>query len=168
MQTFSNEIGLVQNPAIGAAAVWRFCCGFTRDVTASETPFAYAFLVLPIVFYERTLKPVLGTQRRTGLRGFESKLTGNDASKGSREDLFGIAERALALRKTTLEAISISLRSRLLLLNSTAGTLMPVTYTKKAVVGPSSSNILDASEKLGFWFSQVSAFELTRTLRVSL
>src|SRR6218665_1496249 len=47
----AREAQNIQNPALGAAVLWRFCCGYVEAHPGGEPPrLPLLFLLLPIVF----------------------------------------------------------------------------------------------------------------------
>ncbi len=56
MTTILNEVQAMQNPALGAALLWRFACGFTPESSPNGTPLPLAFVVLPLAFHAKSLK----------------------------------------------------------------------------------------------------------------
>jgi hypothetical protein len=86
-----TELEIVQNPALGAYVLWRFGVGFqSEDGRPAALPLA--FLVLPLLLHQPTLKMIKSTQKASGLALFAAKL-GQE-----RENLLAVHERALALR----------------------------------------------------------------------
>jgi hypothetical protein len=78
----SREIRAVQNPALGAAILWRFVCGYEAGNNLGiGTPVLLLFLVLPIMLDEDLAALLARTQRHTGLRGFVGKISDSKTSK---------------------------------------------------------------------------------------
>ncbi|WP_131114272.1 three component ABC system middle component [Lichenihabitans psoromatis] len=68
-----SDLAIVQNPGLGAFALWRFGQGFQAD-EERQAHFALAFLVLPIVLHRATIEHVTSTYRPSGLALFAAKL----------------------------------------------------------------------------------------------
>ena len=60
------DVMYVQNPALGAALLWRFTCGYYSNENRS-VPFPLLFVVLPIVFRQDLCSVIKSTQRASGL-----------------------------------------------------------------------------------------------------
>ena len=58
----NKEVYNVQNPAIGAAILWRFICGY-KSKDNEPTPFPLLFIVLPIIFREDLCAVIKSTQK---------------------------------------------------------------------------------------------------------
>ena len=69
----NREICNVQNPAIGAAVIWRFICGYYSRENKG-VPFPLVFLVLPIIFREELCDVIYTTQKKKGLTKLSEKL----------------------------------------------------------------------------------------------
>lgn len=157
-----NDLGIVQNPGLGAFAVWRFGQGFQSD---DERPahFALAFLVLPIVFHRPSLDTVLSTNKSSGLTLFVSKIG------HQREQLLAIHERVLLLRNLTLQSVAVGINGGLLTLNYHNGALRSNEIemkTKKLIIPDRIKAIGAASERVGYWFSRFSIEQVTNMLGV--
>lgn len=157
-----GDLALVQNPALGAYALWRFGLGFQAD---DETPasIALTFLVLPIVLHRDSLDHVMSTQRSSGLALFAAKL-----GKQS-EDLLAIHERARILRTLTLQSIGMGLGSRLLTVNYDHATVRANETNlrpKRPAVPERLKDIGNGAEKLGEWFARLDVRQIAVLLRV--
>lgn len=167
MSTLSSEVRNVQNPALGAVLLWRFACGYW-DGHPSHAPASLlaSFFVLPIVLHEQTAAFVKGTQKSSGLRAFAAKF--GEAKTSKQDLLLSIHERVKTYRKLTLESLQLALSTRLISL-SLNGELIPLSRTQpQAGVPEQVLPLLRESEKLGFWFSQVTLHELAITLKLRL
>ena len=102
-----SDLAIVQNPGLGAFALWRFGQGFQAE-DERPAPFALAFLLLPIVLHRATLDIVTSTNRPSGLALFAAKL-GKE-----REQLLAVHERALLLRALTLQSVAVGVSGHLL------------------------------------------------------
>ncbi len=157
-----RDLAIVQNPGLGAFALWRFSLGFQSE---DERPahFALLFLVLPIVLHRATLALVTSTNKPSGLALFAAKL-GKE-----REHLLAVHERALLLRPLTLQSIAVGVASRLLTVDYADASLRsntPEAKPKKLFLPERLKHIGPGSEKLGFWFSRLGLAQVASLLRI--
>ena len=108
MKQFDREISNVQNPAIGAAILWRFVYGYyKRDY--KSVPFPLLFVVLPIVFREDLCIVINSTQQASGFSKVSEKLF-----KGfSNDRLLSVNNAALSMRELTLQSFNIGMAANL-------------------------------------------------------
>ena len=157
-----SEIEIVQNPALGAFALWRFGLGFQSE-DSRPAAFPLAFLVLPLVLHRPTLGIITSTQRASGLALFAAKL-GQE-----RENLLAVHERALALRRLSLQSISMGVGERLLTLDYVSATIRantPETAVRKPILPERIRGFSGAAEKVGYWFSKLGLHQIASTLAV--
>lgn len=157
-----SDLALVQNPGLGAFALWQFGQGFQAE-DERPAPFALAFLVLPIVLHRATLEIVTSTNRPSGLALFAAKL-GKE-----REQLLAVHERALLLRTLTLQSAAVGVSGRLLSVDYKDATLranVPEPKPRRLVLPERVKDLGPASEKLGFWFSNLGTAQVANLLRV--
>lgn len=157
-----TDLQIVQNPGLGAFALWRFGQGFQSE---DERPahFALSFLVLPIVLHRATLHVITSTNKASGLALFAAKL-GKE-----REHLLAVHERALTLRPLTLQSIAVGVGSRLLSVDYGRGILRsntPEPKPKKLDFPERLKTIGPGAEKLGFWFSKLEISQVASLLRI--
>jgi hypothetical protein len=157
-----SEIEIVQNPALGAYAIWRFGLGFQSE-DSRPAAFPLAFLVLPLVLHRPTLGIITSTQRASGLALFAAKL-GQE-----RENLLAVHERALVLRQLTLQSIAMGVAERLLTLDYVSATIRsntPETTVRKPTLPERIRGFSGAAEKVGYWFSKLGLHQVASTLAV--
>jgi ABC-three component (ABC-3C) system Middle Component 3 len=157
-----TELEIIQNPALGAYAIWRFGIGFqSEDGLPATLPLA--FLVLPLVLHQPTLKLISSTLKQSGLALFAAKLG------EKREDLLAVHERAIVLRRLSLQSIAMGVDKRLLTLDYKLATLRANT-ADSSFRNPSLPdrvrNFSGAAEKLGLWFSKVGINQVASTLAI--
>lgn len=157
-----TELEIVQNPALGAYALWRFGVGFqSEDGRPAALPLA--FLALPLLLHQPTLKMIASTQKASGLALFTAKL-GQE-----RENLLAVHERALALRRLSLQSIAMGVNNRLLTLDYYDATLRANT-ADESLRNPSLPERIrgfsGAADKLGYWFSKLGLQQVASTLVV--
>lgn len=157
-----NEVQIMQNPALGAALIWRFACGYCPDSDLRQgVPLPLAFLVLPLTLHERTREQVSGTQRGSGLRVFEAKFSDD------KDRLLAIHDRSLILRKLSLHSLRIAFSSGLMTLVPNKAELWPRSRAAPpAIVYAPVRTLLDAAEKIGHWAGQLTLFELAGIFKV--
>ena len=157
-----TEFEIVQNPALGAYAIWRFGVGFqSEDGRPAALPLA--FLVLPLVLHQPTLKMITSTQKASGLALFAAKL-GQE-----RENLLAVHGRALALRRLSLQSIAMGVNNRLLTLDYNAATLRSNTadeLLRKPSLPERIRGFSSAADKLGYWYSKLGLHQVASTLAV--
>jgi hypothetical protein len=157
-----SELEIVQNAALGAYSLWRFGLGFQKD-TGRPAALPLAFLVLPLLLHRPTLDMIISTRKASGLALFAAKL-GEE-----RENLLAVHERALALRRLTLQSIAIGVGNGLLTLNHAtvmlrANTLEPM--IRKPVLPERIRGFSGAAEKVGYWFSNFGLHQIASILAV--
>lgn len=160
-RTLSESV-LVQNPSLGAYALWRFGLAYqARHDQQTILPFAFA--VLPIILHAPTLEMVLSTQKASGLALFAGKLG------EKREDLLAVHDRTRTLRGLTLESLIIGEQTQLLTIDVTRATMRANTLDEgiKMPLLPERIKWLNPScEKLGHWFAGVAEHQVVRMLNL--
>lgn len=161
MTRLLSEVQAMQNPALGAALIWRFACGYVpQNEPHDGVPFPLVFVVLPVVLHERTREEVTSTRPSSGARKFEEKFR----DKG--DVLFALNQRATSLRGLSLRSVRQALASGLVTMIPERGTIWPRSYTKPPVDAKSVEELLAAAEKLGGWCRSLSVYEISGILRV--
>lgn len=159
---YPNEIAAVQNPALGAYAVWKFGLAYHSRENAEPT-LPLVFLVLPLLLHGPTRDLILKTHKVSGMALFAGKLG------ECREDLLAIHDRALQLRELTLESLAMGERGRLFTLNLDDASIRahPLASDVGSVELPDGLKWLaPACERLGYWFAGISDEQVARTLCV--
>ena len=157
-----TDLKIVQNPGLGAYSIWRFGLGHQLS---DERPvsFALAFLVLPIVLHRETLQILIATQKSSGLALFGAKL-GKE-----REKLLAVHDRTLLLRNLSLQSVGLGVGTKLLSIDYAGGKLRAndlESKPRRPLVPERIKDIGNGSEKLGLWFSQLTAAQIVSTLQV--
>lgn len=155
-----NEVQAMQNPALGAALLWRFSCGFSPESSPDGTPLPLAFVVLPLVLHAKSLEEVVATQTASGLRKFEEKFH----DRG--DVLLSLQPRMLAMRDLSLRSLRIAIRAGLLTLVPNEAVLWPRSRAAAPAEAKAVSDLLKSAEKLGAWCRDVSLFEVAGLLKV--
>jgi hypothetical protein len=163
MNEINHEIYLVQNPAIGAAILWQFVCGYYYGAEENkQVPFPLLFVVLPIIFRE-DLRAVIGsTRKQSGLQKVSEKLF-----KDKRADLFcSIHDAAEEHKEITLTAINIAISKGLIAVDTNTATVFPLLKKKGPKMPKSSEELLKLGDKLGVWCSVITLHEISQILKV--
>jgi len=162
----AREAQNIQNPALGAAILWRFCCGYTETHPESGLPrLPLLFLVLPIVLHQATAEFLRRTRRSSGLRAFAAKF--GDAQVSKQDLLLQINERAVRWRVLSLQSIELAAAGHLIHV-SDGGEVIPLSRTKARGLPDEVKQLLADAEKLGAWCGELTLHEVTTTLKVRL
>ena len=157
-----SDVYAVQNPALGAAIIWRFICGY-YSVDTSAVPFPLLFVVLPIIYNEELRGAIESTQARSGLSKVSEKLV----QKKLNDSLYSINTVADALRMISLQAICIASDTRLIAVDLSSALVYPISTSKAPKVGSDEvKTMLLSAEKLGQWCAELSLAEICRRLKV--
>lgn len=157
-QDFS-PVGLVQNPAFGAVILWQFARSFQAEKIDSLAPLNSFFLVLPIILHMETMEMARSTHIVSGLAKFASKVA------ESRERLFAIHERALALRGLTLESIACGAASQLLSVNYETAAVRANELKPPTPLEGIKAHFA-AADRLGRWFARLPQGQVFSLLQV--
>jgi hypothetical protein len=162
----AREAQNVQNPALGATLIWRFCCGYVDTHRVSTPPPLHLlFLVLPIVLHQATSEFVKRTYKSSGLRAFAAKF--GDSSVSKQDLLFQIHDRAIRWRKLSLQSIELAVAGNLVKIEET-GEAIPLSRTKASGLSDEVKQLMNLAEKLGAWFGELTVHEVVTTLKVKL
>lgn len=160
----AREAQNIQNPALGAAALWRFCCGYVEAHPVGDSPrLPLLFLVLPIVLHVATAELLRRTRPSSGLRAFAAKFGDSQISK--QDLLLQVHERAIRWRLLSLQSIELAAAGHLLQLFEEGGAT-PLSRTKARGLPDEVKQLLADAEKLGAWCGQLTLHEVTTTLKV--
>jgi hypothetical protein len=162
MDEINREIYLVQNPAIGAAILWQFVCGYYYGTEENgQVPLPLLFVVLPIIFREDLRTVISGTNKQSGLQKVSEKLF-----KNKRADLFcSIHDAAEQYKEITLTAINIAANKGLIAVDVKTANVFPL-LKKGAKMPKSSEELLKLGDKLGVWCSVMTLHEISQLLKV--
>lgn len=164
MSSLSREAELVQNPALGAVLMWRFCSAYqSRQLTADSPPVTFAFLVLPLVLHVDSMEHLQGT--RNGLRAFAEKFA--QSKDPGADKILAIHDRLLAWRSMSLQALRLGVAARLVSVDSKRGRLIALSNARPSAATANVRPLLAGAEKLGRWFAELTVFEVASILKVS-
>ncbi|MBP7048349.1 three component ABC system middle component [Thauera sp.] len=162
----AREAQNIQNPALGAAVLWRFCCGYVEAHPEGDLPrLPLLFLVLPIVLHQATAELLRRTRPSSGLRAFAAKF--GDSQVSMQDLLLQIHERAVRWRALSLQSIELAAAGHLVQF-SDGGEVIPLSRTKARGLPDEVKQLLADAEKLGAWCGQLTLHEVTTTLKVKL
>lgn len=158
----NKEVENIQNPNFGAFLIWNFTRGYYSN-NASFVPFPILFIVIPMLSREDIVNVINSTNRPSGLRVFANKFI----SKELKNDVFSqIHISSLRMKELTLNSIRIALFTSLISLDYENATAFPNTTTERRSEPQSVIKLGKASEKLGYWCSQLTIHEISQILKV--
>ena len=162
----AREAQNVQNPALGAAILWRFCCAYANTHPTNDAPaLPILFVVLPIVLHQATTELMRRTRSNSGLRAFAAKF--GDSTVSKQDLLLQIHDRSLRWRTLTLQSIELAAAGHLIHLTD-AGEVIPLSKTRARGLPDEVKQLLGDAEKLGVWCGPLTLHEITTTLKVRL
>lgn len=162
----AREVQNVQNPALGAVLLWRFCCGYVESHRISAPPpLPLLFFVLPIVLHQATSEFLKRTYKSSGLRVFAAKF--GDASVSKQDLLIQIHDRSIRWRKLSLQSIELAAAGKLVKFTED-GSITPLSRTKARGLSDEVKHLMALAEKLGAWFGELTVHEIVTTLKVKL
>lgn len=123
-------------------------------------PLPLLFIVLPVIFHERTCAEVTSTRLSSGARKFEEKF------RNRGDLLFALNQRATALRPLSLRSMRHALAAGLVSVLPERGALWPRSYAKPPIEAKPVSELLAAADKLGAWCRSLSVYEISGILRI--
>lgn len=166
MATLARETKNVQNPALGAMLLWRFVTGFTQGSNVgAHAPLPLVYLVLPIIFRQDIAQLVSKTRKSSGLRAFVNKF--NDTQTSKNDLVTSIQPSAVKLRELTSRSLALAISASLLKIDPETSQVIRLSRTSpKAGIAESVKQLLTASEKLGYWCSQITLHEVSIILKV--
>lgn len=166
MSLLSLEVQHIQNPALGAALVWRFATSYAEsEQSRNSAPLPLVFIVLPMLLHAETQAFIKGTNRPSGLRIFAAKF---GDSKNSKEDiLLALHNRVTAFRLLTLDSIRLGMLSKLFVIGLPQSVVIPLSRTAVFANQPKETRqLMRDAEKLGDWCAQLSIHEIATTLKL--
>lgn len=162
MRSSDRDVMYVQNPAIGAALLWKFTCGYYSN-ESQPIPFPLLFVVLPIVFRQDLRTVIKSTQKASGLSKVSEKLF----SGKQNDSIHYVNTTAIQMRELTLEAFNIAVEANLVSLSAETAMVFPLTTTvRKYTPKGDCKDMMAVSEKLGAWCSELTLLEIAKWLKV--
>lgn len=162
MSNKQNEVELIQNPALGALAIWSFVLGYHKKESQEATPFYTAFLVLPLVANSAFRSVINST--RTSLYRMKTKMI----EDGLGSNFLLLREITPLLYELSSESIGIAVSANLIRYDDSELGFVPIRKTTPApsLLTNKEREYVNASKKLGRWMSQMSLWEICSTLGV--
>jgi hypothetical protein len=152
----------VQNPALGAMALWQCAVEYSQNTHPRHgLPIALSMLVLPMVLHRRTAFAIHSKQR---VGGFYRALAEDRAIS------VGLQERMEVMAGLSFRSLNLGLASGLLRLESEDGiAILPSRVTAPwefSWCSRETRAVLGAAKRLGNWFPEVGLENLLSLLRV--
>lgn len=166
MTRLGHEVWDMQNPALGAALLWRFVMAHKEGAPPGvDCALPLAFLVLPVVLHEESAELLRGTQRRSGLRVFAGKFR---ATPGVGVDaLMGLQRRAVDMRAVSMSALQLAMSAALLRCELDTATVRVARVRAMPTGWPTEVRRLGGlAEKFGRWCGELSLYEVASTLLI--
>ncbi len=157
-----NEFHSVQNHALGAFALYRFCDAYYVAKERVEGPILpYIMPLLPLVFNEDCTNEISQISRVTRSR-FLTILSDN------REIPVGLQERMISMSSQTLKSLNVAFSTNLLTYIPDTGQLIPCAKKSKLpeFYFVDNQKILKSSKTLGTWFATYPIEELCIALNI--
>ena len=161
MDQISREIYYIQNPAIGGAILWRFCCGY-YSVNCAPIPFPLLFIVLPMILREDIRYFIKHTNKSSGL----SKISEKAFKEKRTDSIYSLNDAAIEMRILSLESFNVGTASNLMKLDFQTAMVYPLVMKMKSGCSSDTKDILNSAEKLGYWCSELSLHEIGKWLKV--
>ncbi|MGG0875164.1 three component ABC system middle component [Bacillus inaquosorum] len=165
MGTLLREYEIMQNPALGASALWAFSQGFLSRQSEKVRLLTLWHLVsvLPLVYQETSRKMILKRREASGLRSILDRDI--KSSIAQNEAVFDINSRLQAMEERTFRSLNIAIASKLIALEEGYfSSSLPFKLPKNVSV--ETKEILKAANKLGIWAGGMSDFEYLTVLGV--
>ena len=168
MAELTKEGDLVQNPALGAAVLWRAAAAYSKAAPDGKPiPLPLLFTILPLVLSSEYSQFLRTTPVRSGLRNFVAKFSQASESKADLTSV--LTQRCTAIRPLTLSSLCVALNKQLLGLDPKTASVYALSYAPPKVgIADSVLAVLDCAERLGIWYSELSVFEICAALRIRL
>jgi hypothetical protein len=163
MSQLSKEVQNIQNSAFGAYVIWNFVRGYYSN-NSLFTPFPILFIVLPIIFRADIVELLESTNKQSGLRYFVNKFLSNKVLKN---DLISqIHHSSSNMKKLTLDSIRMALHTSLISIEYKNAVVFPISTTEHKGEPKSIVKLGKASEKLGYWCSNLTLHEISQIMKV--
>lgn len=156
-----DECDIVQNQALGALSIWAFTLEYFKKKNQTEGPAIPILMpLLPAVMHETTLKSLC---RRSFDGGLYKAVTED------RTLTVGLQQRMKLMADQTFEAISLGILSGLLRYDDETSQLFPLRKTPPfTILTGFTSDLINGSKRLGYWFSSMKLDQICLVLRIGL
>ena len=166
MSVLSLETKLMQNSALGAALLWKFVSSYCKHGdTHDDPPLPLVFLVLPIALHKNTAELASKTQRVSGLRKFAGKFSSSELRMN--DELVAFHNRCIRMRKLTTDALSMSLRCRLLAIEISTATIRTHMPFDESRLPEGIGTMFKAVDRLGAWCACLELHEIAAIMKVA-
>lgn len=155
----------IQNPPFCSMIIWRFICGYYQN-NSKHTPLPLLFIVLPLALREDIAQELISTQKGKGLLKFLEKFVNIKNSDKKNDFIVSINSTAIAIKPLTLDAIRIGISTNLFTLEVNTACCFPLTITAYRHGDGYTQKLLKATEKFGYWCSDLTLHEISRLLKV--
>ncbi len=157
--TLTTEAEIVQNPALGALALWAFTAEFYAQAQRQRGPtMPLALPILPMVLHEETVECIHN-------RHFDGGLF--LALADNRTLTLDLQDRMEAMTPQTMQALNLGFATNLLSYDRESGEIRPRRLTAPVrPLQPEVRDILAASQRLGYWFYTINIEQLCSYLRI--
>ena len=164
MRNLTKEFYNIQNSALSAYLLSRFCLGYAEE-NEDMVPMPLLFIVLPMIYKKEIVDFISSTQKKSGLRFFANKFT--DKKNNNNDLIFQIQNSSRQYKIMTLEAIGIGMAGKLIDLQNNAY-IMPLEDNINSFNSHSNelNKIAKVAEKLGIWCSRLTLMEISQILKV--
>lgn len=157
----SELVSAIQNPALGALAIWQFVVGYANS-SENGAPLDYIYTVLPLISNSEMRDVICHTNG--GLLAYRTKLSKSDKSNV----IISTVSMAPHMHELTSCALKIAISCKLIKCDNTSLLFMP-----KLKNPPSTLNLSEvekeykkAAKRLGAQMSQMSRAEISSILGV--
>jgi hypothetical protein len=117
-----------------------------------------------MLFREDIAEVLYSTNRPTGLRNFADKFS---SKKELKNDVVAqLHDSSEAMKGLTLESIQIAIGASLISIDNNDALVMPISMTEHKSEPKEIVKMGKASEKLGYWCSQITLHEISQILKV--
>jgi len=166
MSTLSKELENLNNPALGAIAIWRFVAGYeSGSETKAGAPFPLLFIILPMILQPVILELMKSTFKPSGLRLFANKFA--EPATAKNDIVYSIQKRARDMRELSMNSLKLAIVSDLVSIDVQSGLVYPISVTPlKRSISKEVDEMLRQAEKLGAWCSQVTLHEISVILQM--
>jgi len=164
ISTLNRETTFVQNPALGAVLLWRFCAAYAESHATNDSPvLPLGFLLLPLLLHQETFEELNRT--RGSIHKFTDKFSRSETSKV--DVLLGVQSRVIQFRELTLESVQLAVHCRLLTVLPSSAKLVSLSSAKPSSPPASVRPLIANAEKLGKWLAGMTLFEIENVLKVA-
>jgi len=154
-----NEYMIAQNSPLGALALWRFWLSFYENSREEVGPLLpHLMIILPIVFNKKIASSLHKKTKKIGLYR---------AISDDKTIPVGLQERMYSMEGQTFQAINVAFASNLLTYDKCSSQIIP---KRKSIPfklqNEDLKQIIQTSDRLGYWFSYISIEQIGIILKI--